>query len=77
MKLPKQVKPVLRPALIQPHTVLNLKNATNEQGLSLVFALQNGANYNDSMRFSTPIEVCGCHLLSVTSSAICQALCLR
>lgn len=76
MKLPKQAKPVVRPALIQPHTVLNLKNATNEQGLSLVLALQNGANYNDPMRFSTPIDFCGCHLLSRTSAAVCQALCL-
>jgi cyanobactin biosynthesis protein (PatB/AcyB/McaB family) len=78
MKLPKQVKPVVRPALIQPHTVLNFRNATGQdEGLNLVFNLENGANYNDPMRFSTPIEFCGCHLLSVTSSAICQALCLR
>jgi cyanobactin biosynthesis protein (PatB/AcyB/McaB family) len=78
MKLPKQVKPVVRPALIQPDTVLNLRNATGEdEGLNLVFALQNGANYNDPMRFSTPFEFCGCHLLSVTSPAICQALFLR
>jgi cyanobactin biosynthesis protein (PatB/AcyB/McaB family) len=76
MNLPKQVKPVVRPALIQPHTVLNFRKA-GQEGLNLLFALEHGANYNDPMRFSTPIEFCGCHLLSGTSAAICKALCIR
>ena len=84
MMLPKQVKPVVRrPVLgpkdvIQPETVLDFNNVkSSEEALNLVFTLVHGANYNDPMRFSTPIDFCGCHLLSGTSAAICKALCLR
>lgn len=76
MKLPKQVPPVTRPALIKPHTVVNRNQASEEQRLSLATEIMHGANYNDPMRFSTPIEFCGCHLLFGNSAAMCQSLCL-
>lgn len=77
MQLPKQASPVVRPAFIQPHTVVNRNNATQDYRLKLAADLTYGANYNDPMRFSTPVDFCGCHLLFGTSAAMCKALCLR
>ncbi len=77
MKLPKQVQPVTRPDLIQPHTVLNRNNTGQKQRLRLALELLHGANYNDPMRFATPVDFCGCHLLFGNSAAMCRAICLR
>lgn len=78
MKLPKQVKPVIRTDIIQPDTVLNLGNSKlNFEGrLNLIFDLVDGANYNDPMVFSTQEAFCGCHILFGTSAVMCKALCL-
>jgi cyanobactin biosynthesis protein (PatB/AcyB/McaB family) len=76
MKLPKQVKPVIRPDVVKPDTVLNFSNATERQQGHLAYDLTNGANYNDPMKFSIPVAFCGCHLLFGTSRATCTALCL-
>jgi cyanobactin biosynthesis protein (PatB/AcyB/McaB family) len=76
MELPKQAKPVARPHFIQPHTVFNRNNATPEERLDMAFDLVQGANYNDPMRFSTPVGNCGCHLLSGVSTEMCKAICL-
>ena len=77
MKLPKQAPPIRRPELIYPQKVINFQNAKDEQIEHLKFQLGAGANYNDPMRFSTPVDFCGCHLLFGTSRAMCEALCLR
>lgn len=78
MKLPKQVRPVIRTDIIQPDTVLNLANAPDAKArLRLVLELLGGANYNDPMSFSAPVDFCGCHVLFRTSAANCRAFCLR
>lgn len=52
-RLPKQAKPVIRPSLIQPSTVLNFGYISSEEELDNIYsALENGANYNDPMSFS-------------------------
>ncbi len=81
MKLPNQATPVFRTAtgLIkdseQPHTVVNITQASQDSKLELVTNLIAGANYNAPMRFMTPVDSCGCHILSGSSMAMCLAGC--
>ncbi|NER46849.1 MAG: cyanobactin biosynthesis system PatB/AcyB/McaB family protein [Symploca sp. SIO1A3] len=75
MKLPIQAPPVMRPHLFRPHTVVDLKAASNESKKELLFALLHGANYDDPMRFLNSADHCGCHILSENSMAMCLATC--
>lgn len=75
-------------SFIQPYTVVDLEwlekmNNTEkkderlwEQLVDLRYGLLHGANYNDPMYFSSPIELCGCHILS-DSRAACLAMCAQ
>ena len=75
MKLPKQAAPVMRPDLIKPQTVVDLARASRGQLFNLELDLLGGANYNEPMRFLTPVDSCGCHILSGGSMAMCLAAC--
>ena len=81
MKLPNQAAPVFRTAtgLIkdgeQPRTVIDFAHASTESLLELYTNLQAGANYNAPMRLLTPVDSCGCHILSGSSMAMCLAAC--
>jgi hypothetical protein len=44
--------------------------------VDLRYGLLHGANYNDPMYFSSPVELCGCHILSA-SRAACLAMCAQ
>ncbi len=76
MKLPKQSVPVNRQDKFEPHTTVNVVDGDQEDLLNIRFDLRYGANYNDPMRFSTPVGNCGCHLLSGVSTEMCKAICL-
>ncbi len=81
MKIPKQAMPVSRTATgwidykknEQPNAVVNLVHASNRFNLGV--DLISGANYNAPMRFLTPVDYCGCHILSGSSMAICLDAC--
>ena len=82
MKLPNQAAPIFRTTtglLIresdQPHTVLNITRASRDSKAELFTSLIGGANYNASMKFLTPVDSCGCHILSGNSMAMCLASC--
>ncbi len=81
MKLPNQATPVFRTAtgLIkdeeQPRIVINFADASTPSLLEHFTHLQAGANYNAPMRFLTPVDSCGCHILSGSSMAMCLAAC--
>jgi len=75
MKLPKQSVPVNRHELFEPHTTVNLVDGGTEELWNIRFDLQHGANYDDPMRFLTPVDLCGCHLFSGASMAMCLASC--
>ncbi len=81
MKLPNQATPVFRTVtgiikdIEQPRTVVNITQASRDSKLELVTDLVNGANYNAPMRFLTPVDSCGCHILSGSSMAMCLAAC--
>lgn len=42
---------------------------------NLRFNLLHGANYNDPMRFLSPVSFCGCQILSGQARARCSAAC--
>ena len=79
MKLPNQAPPVFRTTtgLIkdsdQPHTVVNITQASRDSKLELFTSLIAGANYNAPMRFLTSVDSSGCHILSGGSMAMCLA----
>ena len=81
MKLPNQAKPVFRTAIgrikdtEQPHTVLDLARVSDNYLDEIRITLLHGANYNAPMRFLTPVDSCGCHILSGSSMAMCLAAC--
>lgn len=73
MKLPKQVAPVLRPNIIQTRLTVNLQDASEERRQYLRADLENGANYNDPMRFLARDTLYRCHIFSGYSQEICLA----
>jgi cyanobactin biosynthesis protein (PatB/AcyB/McaB family) len=75
MKLPIQVAPVLRPDIIQTHLTVNFQDASRERRQYLQADLENGANYNDPMRFLARDALCRCHIFSGYSQKICLATC--
>jgi len=75
MKLPKQSVPVNRQDKFEPHTTVNVIDGDIDELKDIRFELRYGANYNDPMRFLTPVDFCGCHLFSGTSMTICLASC--
>lgn len=81
MKLPNQATPVSRNItgkikdFEQPREVINFLHASFDSKFELVANLQAGANYNAPMRFLTPVDSCGCHILSESSMALCLDAC--
>jgi hypothetical protein len=79
MKPPIQATPVFRTATgviknhEQPITVLNFTHASLDSKFSVIVKLVNGGNYNAPMRFLTPVDSYGCHILSGNSMAMCLA----
>lgn len=80
MKLPKQVAPVKRPSLIQPHTTVDVVHGKKEYMIDIRIALQSGANFNDPAPFAVPVySSCGYHILSehnIGISAASMAMCM-
>ncbi|MGK7925824.1 MAG: cyanobactin biosynthesis system PatB/AcyB/McaB family protein [Spirulina sp.] len=54
MRLPKQVPPVKRPDLIQPHHAVDVINGRGDDLLRIRMDLTHGANYNDPAPFHYP-----------------------
>ncbi|MGL5059152.1 MAG: cyanobactin biosynthesis system PatB/AcyB/McaB family protein [Microcoleus sp.] len=65
MKLPKQVAPVKRPSLVQPHTTVDVVHGDKEYLTDIRLALLSGANFNDPAPFAAPVySPYGYHILS-------------
>jgi cyanobactin biosynthesis protein (PatB/AcyB/McaB family) len=47
MLLPKQAPPIRRPAIVEPHLVLEVDKGPPQQLLRARLLLMHGANYND------------------------------
>jgi hypothetical protein len=54
MVLPRQVPPVRRPDLVQPHTVVDVVHGTPEQLIAMRMRLTHGANFNDPAPYDPP-----------------------
>ncbi|MDJ0899232.1 MAG: hypothetical protein QNJ55_10510 [Xenococcus sp. MO_188.B8] len=81
MKLPNHAKPVFRTVIgrikdsEQPRTVVDIRHTSDDCLNQVRSTLYLGANYNAPMRFLTPVDYCGCHILSGSSMAMCLAAC--
>lgn len=52
MSLPLQAAPVRRPAVVEPHRVVEVDSGTSQQLLRARLLLLHGANYNDPAPFA-------------------------
>lgn len=50
---PKQLPPVRRGEVVQPHRCVDVHNGTPEQLVAIRLQLTHGANYNDPAHFQT------------------------
>lgn len=54
MSLPKQVPPVRRPEIVEPHRVVEVERGSPHQLLRARMLLMHGANFNDPAKYAPP-----------------------